>query len=77
LSWNWVTIDGVWIGNRIHLHTERNYKYVRQSHSVKHYKVHCNYITDKAFPFFISLCLVTALNCGRSPSSRFPKWPQP
>jgi hypothetical protein len=50
LSRDIVTIDGVWIGNRIHWTlTERNPKELRQSYWVTHSKDHCNYSTHKVF----------------------------
>jgi hypothetical protein len=61
LSRDCVTINEVWIGNRIYWKlTDRNYKYLRQSDSVTHFKDHCNYSTYKVFTVFTNRCLVAA-----------------
>jgi hypothetical protein len=74
LSRNGVTVDGVWVGNRIYCaFTGRNYKYQWQCHWVTHPKDHCNYSIHKVYWVFISRCLVAAFNGGRSPSSWVPE----
>jgi hypothetical protein len=63
-SRDWVTIDGVWIGNRIYWTlAERNYKYLRQSHWVTP-KIT---VTTAHISVFTSRCLVAAFKGGRSP----------
>jgi hypothetical protein len=75
-TWLSVTIDGVWIVNRIYwtltLVTTNNYDSLTFTHS----KNHCNYSTHEVFSVFITRCLVAASNGGCFPSSRFPNYPQ-
>jgi hypothetical protein len=72
-----VTINEVWIGNRIYwtltLATANNY----DSHWVTHFKGHCNYSTHTVFSVFISRYLVAVFIDGSSPSSGFPNCPRP
>jgi hypothetical protein len=72
-----VTIDGVWIGNRIYwtfkelvTTSTNNYDSLTELHTPK-------IIVTTVFSVFTCRCLVAALNCGRSPSSGFPNCPQP
>jgi hypothetical protein len=54
-----VTIDGVWIGNRIYcILRERNYKQLRQSRWAVQSEGHCNYSTHEVFSVFTNRCLV-------------------
>jgi hypothetical protein len=68
-----VTIDRVWIGNRIflilkQLVTTNNYDSLAELHTPKI----TNYSTRKIFSFFPSRCLVTVFNDERFSSSGFP-----
>jgi hypothetical protein len=64
-----VTIDGVWIGNRIYwtltLVTTNNYNSLTGLHAPKIAVI----IEHKVFSVFNTRCLVAASNGGRSPSS--------
>jgi hypothetical protein len=65
LSRDWVTIDGVSIGNRIYGKlTERNCKKLRKSHWVTHSRDHCNYSTQRGFSVFTNRCLVADLTAN-------------
>jgi hypothetical protein len=59
--------------DHLQIETTRNYSAVANSHTTIHY------ITQEVFLvcwIFTSRCLVTASNCGRSPSSGFPNHPR-
>jgi hypothetical protein len=65
-----VTVDGAWIFSKIYRTlSERNYMW--QSLWVTRSKDHCNHITHKVLPVFLSRCSFEASNSRRSSSSRF------
>jgi hypothetical protein len=69
LSLDRVTIDGVWIGNRIY--------WTLWISAWLHFTIHYNTHTSVHSHVFTICCLVAASNCGHPPSSGFPKYPRP